>query len=73
MNERHSSYNYIRSSGIRKLVKDNGKRCGKDFLGGIDRIVYEMVLRAIKVHNGGKVTLDAATAAYVSGRERGIV
>lgn len=52
------SYSYIRSSGVRKLVKENGKRCGKSFLQALDRYVYEKILRCLKEHNGNRKTLD---------------
>lgn len=51
-------YGYIRASGIRQLVKENGKRCGKDFLQALDIFVKTKVERCCKVFNGHKATLD---------------
>ncbi len=52
------SYSYVRSSGVRKLVKENGKRCGSSFLQALDKYIYEKVLRCLKEHNGNRKTLD---------------
>ncbi len=48
------SYNYIRGSGVRKLAKENGKHCGKDFLQALDRMIYHIVLRACKANGNNK-------------------
>ena len=52
-------YRYVRASGVRRLVKELGKRCGADFLNMVDRHVYATVCRACAVHNGSKKTLDS--------------
>ena len=52
------SYSYIRSSGVRQLIKENGKRCGRSFLQALDKYIYEKILRCLKEHNGGQKTLD---------------
>ena len=62
-----ATYRYIRSSGIRKLVKDNDKRCGADFLGELDRFVYETVCRCVKQFNGHKKTLDRTVFNFITG------
>ena len=54
-----SIYSYIRASGVRKLTKENGKHCGKDFLQALDRMLYQIILRACKF-NGGNKRLSAA-------------
>lgn len=51
-------YNYIRASGVRKLVKESGKRCGHNFLAALDKYCYEKILRCLKEHNGNRKTLD---------------
>lgn len=52
-------YRYVRASGVRRLVKEQGKRSGAGFLNALDKHIYETVCRACKVHNGSKKTLDA--------------
>ena len=52
------SYSYIRSSGVRRLIKENGKRCGSSFLQVLDLYVYNKIMRCVKEHNGGIKTLD---------------
>lgn len=54
-----ATYRYIRASGVRKLAKENSKRCGADFLSELDRFVYETVCRCIKQFNGHRRTLDS--------------
>ena len=53
-----SSYSLIRASGVRRLVKENGKRCGHTFLAALDKMLYEKILRCLKEHNGNRKTLD---------------
>lgn len=60
-----ATYRYIRSSGIRALVKENNKRCGADFLNELDKFVYEKVLSCCQQFNGHRVTLDSTVAKLV--------
>ena len=60
-----NTYAYIRSSGIRRLVKDNQRRCGRDFLHTLDTHVYEVVLKCINQFNGHKATLDSTIANLI--------
>lgn len=53
-----AGYCYIRASGVRKLAKENGKRCSADFLDELNRFVYETVCRCIEQFNGHRKTLD---------------
>jgi len=53
-----SVYHYIRASGVRKLVKEQGKQCSSDFLNALDRQVYAMIIRACKA-NGRNKRLNA--------------
>lgn len=62
------TYRYIRSSGIRTLVKDNDKRCGADFLDEMNVLVYDTVLRCIRQFNGHRKTLDRTVVKLVSGK-----
>lgn len=64
------TYRYIRASGVRKLVKENDKRCGADFLNEIDLFVYEIVSRCIRQHNGSRKTLDRTVAQFITGKIR---
>lgn len=56
---------YLNVFQVKKLVKDNGKRTGKDFLVQLDKFIESKVLEATKVHNGSKVTIDAEIAGVV--------
>jgi hypothetical protein len=58
---------YLNQSAVRKLVKENGKRCSGEFLLALDDLVRSRVVAATKVHNGGRVTLDASVLGHVSG------
>ena len=60
-----SKYSYIRSAGIRKLAKENGKRCGSDFLEALERFVYARVVACCKQFNGSKKTLDGTLANFI--------
>ena len=51
--------NYLRVSAIKKLVKENGRRSGKDFLEELDRVVGQIVERASK-QESKKKTLNAS-------------
>ena len=62
------AFKYIRESGIRKLVKKKGKRCGKDFLHTLDTHIYKAVVRSCNVFNGHKQTLDSTIAEYSLGK-----
>jgi len=56
---------YLNASAVRKVCKENGKRAGRDFMFNLNAKVCEFVQDACKVHNGGRVTLDAAVAGIV--------
>jgi len=63
-----ATYRYIRSSGIRTLVKENKKRCGADFLDELNILIYETVCRCIKQFNGHKATLDRTVVQLITGK-----
>lgn len=63
-----ATYCYIRAVGVRKLAKDNSKRCSADFLDELNILVYETVCRAVKLFNGHKKTLDRTVAQVVLGK-----
>ena len=52
------SYSFIKTKAVRQLVKENGKRCGKDFLQALDICVRIKVEKCCKMFNGHRVTLD---------------
>ena len=62
-----SKTTYIKASAIRKFTKSHGKRVSAEFLSSLDRYLEAKVLIALKEHNGGKKTLDAALAGYILG------
>ena len=49
--------NYLRVSSVKALVKETGRRSGKDFLEALDELVGEVILRACK-EESKKKTLD---------------
>ena len=49
-------------SKVKKLAAENGKRCGSDFLAALDKHVYDLVVKASKVHDGQKKTMGAMVA-----------
>jgi hypothetical protein len=63
------SLHYIKASTVKKLANRHGKRAGKGFLEALDRLVERKVLQALAEHNGNKVTLDEALAAYILGNK----
>jgi len=62
------SFRYIRTSGIKHLVKESNKRCGTDFLDELNLHVYETVCRCAKQWNGAKKTLDRTVVQLVIGK-----
>jgi len=50
---------YIRPATIKRVIKERGFRCGKDFLEALDRAVYWKVVDACETFNGHKKTLNA--------------
>jgi hypothetical protein len=60
-----SKYTYIRSASIRRLIKQNGKRCGVDFLSAMDKLVAEKVERCCSLFNGHHRTLDGTLVNLV--------
>lgn len=63
-----AQYRFIRSSGVRSLVKEADKRCGADFLAELNLHVYETVCRCIKLFNGHKKTLDRTSIQVITGK-----
>lgn len=54
------TYAFIRASRVRNLVKENGKRCGADFLFALDKLAQEQVLECCQKERTRK-TLDVNT------------
>ena len=61
-------YRYIRSSGVRSLVRHFDKRCGVDFLNTLNIHVEEVVSRCCKQFNGHKKTLDSTVVNFIIGK-----
>ena len=53
---------YINASAIKKLVREGGKRPGKDFLQAVNDMVGSKLEKALQIHNGSKKTLDLEVA-----------
>lgn len=58
---------FLNQAAVRKLVKENGKRSSQEFLLALDDLVRSRTNAACRVHNGGRVTLDASVLGHVSG------
>jgi hypothetical protein len=56
---------FIKNSAIKKYLKERGRRVGKDFIHALDVFIQDKLDQAVKVHNGGKVTVDASIAGYI--------
>ena len=63
-----AKYTYIRASGVRQLAKENGKKCGSDFLGALDRFVADKVKHCCEIFNGHKKKLDLTVLQVVTGK-----
>jgi hypothetical protein len=61
---------YLKSSAIRRRIRESGKRCGSDFLQALDRYVDVLCERAVQTHNGSRKTVDASVLAYLTGQLR---
>ena len=59
---------YIRESGIRKILKEEGKRASKEYMHELDLELYKIVRRCCRVHNGGKKTVDLTVLSHVMGK-----
>lgn len=62
-------YRFVRASGVRQLVKDNGKRCGSAFLDALDRHIHDVVCRCVHQWNGSKKTLDTTVVNFILKKE----
>lgn len=56
---------FLRPSVVRKYLKEKGRRVSPSFLFALDAFIQKKLDEAVKVHNGGKVTLDAEVAGFV--------
>jgi len=55
------------ASAVRAIAKEHGKQVKPEFLEELNRRVTNKVIAACKVHNGGRVKLDATIAALIFG------
>lgn len=51
------TYVFIRASKVRQLCKENGKRCGAEFLYALDKHIQEQILKCCQGERTRK-TLD---------------
>lgn len=56
---------FIKPAAVKKLLKEKGRRCSDSFLYALDGFIQTKLDQAAKVHNGGKVTVDAEVAGFV--------
>ncbi len=54
---------FIKQATVRRLAKQYGKRCGRDFLIALDKYVAKKIEDCSSEHNGGKKTLGVAIAS----------
>lgn len=55
----------IKASLVRKLAKQEGRRISKQFLVLLDDYIRMKIQQACRVHNGGRITLNAEIAGLV--------
>lgn len=60
-----ATYCYVRASGVRRLAKENGKKCSADFLRVLDEYIEKTVRRCLNTWNGKRKTLDANLANFI--------
>lgn len=58
---------FVRTSEVRKFVRDHGKRCSPEFISQLDAHIQTRLSRAVLTHNGSKKTLTAVMADFVFG------
>lgn len=55
----------INKKAIKEIAKLHNKRVSKEFIKILDGFVTRKIESACKIHNGGKVTLDAEIAGFI--------
>jgi hypothetical protein len=65
-NRRKIMANYLKVSAIKALVKESGRRSGKDFIEALDEVVKDIITRCLKVESKKK-TLDTSVINKVVG------
>ena len=55
----------LNHSAVKKLAKEHNKRVGKDFFACLEKHVEKKIVKACKIWNGQKKTLDAVIAGFV--------
>jgi hypothetical protein len=58
-------HQYIKASAVRKYCKANGKRASVELFATLDRMIHLRLEACVKVHNGGKKTIDTGVLSYV--------
>ena len=59
---------FIKVKSVKELAKESGKRVGRGFIARLDAHIETLISKAVKQHNGGKVTLDADVATFVGAK-----
>lgn len=54
-------------SVVKRIIKENGKKAGTDFLQTFSDLVENKLKQATAEHNGGRKIMDAAVAKFVFG------
>lgn len=56
---------YINATAIRKALKEKGRRCSPAALSWFDHLIQDRIDAVVRLHNGGKKTIDSALLGHV--------
>lgn len=56
---------YLKVQPIRALARAHGRRLGRSFLHALDAALDRKLRQAVKVRDGGRITLNADVVAYL--------
>jgi hypothetical protein len=56
---------YVNRAAVSKLIRENDRRAGEDFMIHLDEWLHRKIIQACKTRNGGKITLDVTMAGHV--------
>ena len=56
---------YLKENRVRARVHELGKRIGKDGVAYLDMLIDDAIGAAVKIHNGGRRTIDATVLRHV--------
>jgi hypothetical protein len=63
---------YLNVSNIKKTAKQNDKRVSKAFLLHLDAHIESILIKACKVHNGGRKTLNPELLPFIGIKDGGL-